>query len=228
MVNAIIVAAGKGVRMGSAQRKQYLLVAGRPILYHTLRQFDACTSVDRICLVVPKQDLDYCYEKVLTIAKLKKPVKLVPGGLERQQSVFQGLKTLDHKGGLVAIHDGVRPLIEPSIIEACILKASEKGACVPGIPLTDTIKKTSQKGEITATIQRGNLWSIQTPQVFKYRIIMDAHHRAIKEGFIGTDDASLVERIGYPVDIVNGSKTNIKITTEEDLFIVSRLLADHQ
>ena len=227
MVNAIIVAAGKGVRMGSVQRKQYLLIAGRPILYHTLRQFDACTSVDRICLVVPKQDLDYCYEKVLTTTKLIKPVKLVPGGLERQQSVFQGLKALDHKDGLVAIHDGVRPLIESSIIEACILNASENGACVPGIPVTDTIKKTDQKGKITATIQRRNLWLIQTPQVFKYRIIMEAHHRAIKERFIGTDDASLVERLGYPVAIVNGSKTNIKVTTEEDLIIASKLLVDH-
>ena len=227
-VDAIIVAAGKGVRMGSAQRKQYLLVAGRPILYHTLRQFDACTSVDRICVVVPKQDLDYCYEKVLTIAKLKKSVKLVPGGIERQQSVFRGLKTLDQQGGLVAIHDGVRPLIQPSIIEACILKASEKGACVPGIPITDTIKKANQKGKITATLQRRNLWAIQTPQVFNYQIIMEAHHSAIKEGFLGTDDASLVERLGYPVAIVNGSKTNIKVTTEEDLFIASKLLVDHQ
>ena len=228
MVNAIIVAAGKGARMGSAQRKQYLLVAGQPILYYTLRQFDACTSVDRICLVVPKQDLDYCNDEVLTTAKLIKPVKLVPGGLERQQSVFQGLEALDYKNGLVAIHDGVRPLIEPSIIEACILKASENGACVPGIPVTDTIKKTNQKGEVTATLQRGNLWSIQTPQVFEYRIIMEAHYRAIKERFVGTDDASLVERLGYPVTIVKGSKNNIKVTTEEDLFIASKLLVDQQ
>jgi 2-C-methyl-D-erythritol 4-phosphate cytidylyltransferase len=228
MVNAIIVAAGKGVRMGSAKRKQYLLVAGRPILYHTLRQFDACTSVDHICLVVPKQDLGYCYEKVTKPAKLKKPVKLIPGGLERQQSVFRGLEALDNKKGLVAIHDGVRPLIETSIIEACILNASENGACVPGIPVIDTIKRTNQKGMITSTVQRKNLWSIQTPQVFEYRIIMEAHHRAIKDAFKGTDDASLVERLGYPVAIVNGSKSNIKVTTEEDLFIASKLLAAHQ
>jgi 2-C-methyl-D-erythritol 4-phosphate cytidylyltransferase len=228
MNNAIIVAAGKGVRMGTALRKQYLLVAGQPILSHTLHQFDVCTSVDRIYLVVPKQDLVYCQEKVLPTTNLKKPVKLVTGGSDRQQSVFRGLESLEHKEGLVAIHDGVRPLIEPAIIEACVLRASEKGACVPGIPVSDTIKKADQRGVITATVQRKDLWSIQTPQVFEYRIIIDAHKRAIKEGFTGTDDASLVERLGYPVTIINGSKTNIKVTTEEDLIMASSLLTAHQ
>lgn len=225
MVSAIIVAAGEGVRMGTEQRKQYLNVAGRPILSHTLHKFDVCACVDQINLVVPKHDFEYCHEKVITAACLRKPVKLVAGGHERQQSVFRGLESLDRKQGLVAVHDGVRPLIEPSTIEACVRGASECGACIPGIHVSDTIKKADRQGMITSTVQRNGLWSVQTPQVFEYRIILEAHQRAQREGFMGTDDASLVERLGYSVNIISGSKTNIKITTEEDLVIASTLLA---
>ena len=224
MVNAIIVAAGKGKRMGTEQRKQYLIVAGRPILSHTLHRFSVCEAVEQICMVVPQKDFDFCREHVLPSAKVKKPVHLVAGGSERQQSVFCGLKELGQKEGLVAIHDGVRPLIDLSLLEDCIRGAAVSGACVPGIPVADTIKKANRKGHITATVERKGLWLIQTPQVFEYRIIMDAHKRARRDGYAATDDASLVERMGYPVSIISGSKTNIKVTTEEDLIMASALL----
>jgi len=224
MVNAIIVAAGKGVRMGTELRKQYLVAAGRPILSHTLHKFDVCTAIDKIYLVIPRHDFAYCQQKVLPAACLNNPVQLVDGATKRQQSVFRGLESLEEKEGLVAVHDGVRPLIDPSIIETCVRVAAENGACIPGIPVSDTIKKANRQGIITSTVERSGLWSIQTPQVFEYRIIIEAHQRAIHEGFTGTDDASLVERLGYPVSIINGSKTNIKITTEEDLAIASKLL----
>lgn len=224
MVNAIIVAAGKGVRMGAKLRKQYLNLAGRPILSHTLHRFSVCAAVDQICMVVPQNDFDYCRDQVLMPAGAKKPVQLVAGGYERQQSVFRGLKELGQKEGLVAIHDGVRPLIDPALIEDCIRGAAVSGACIPGIPIADTIKRADRKGHITATVKRNGLWLIQTPQVFEYRIIMEAHKRARRDGYAGTDDASLVERIGYPVDIISGSKTNIKVTNKEDLSMAAALL----
>ena len=224
MISAIIVAAGKGVRMGTELRKQYLIVAGRPILSHTLHKFDVCTTVDQICLVVPSQDLSYCREHILPAACAKKPVHLVAGGSERQQSVFRGLMSLDQDEGLVAVHDGVRPLVDPPLIEACIRGAAESGACIPGIPVTDTVKKSNRQGRITVTVKRQGLWLVQTPQVFDYRIIVEAHDRAQREGFTGTDDASLVERLGYPVCIINGSKANIKVTTAEDLIMAAALL----
>ncbi len=224
MVNVIIVAAGKGVRMGTVQRKQYLIVAGHPILSHTLQRISACAAVDHICMVIPQEDFDYCHEHILSPAEMKKPVKLVAGGSERQQSVFRGLKELGQKDGLVAIHDGVRPLIDPSLIDDCIRVAAVSGACIPGIPVADTIKKANPKGYITETVERNGLWLIQTPQVFEYRIIMDAHKRAQNDGYAGTDDASLVERMGYPVNIIRGSKANIKVTTDEDLIMAAALL----
>ena len=225
MVNAIIVAAGKGERMGPGLRKQYLIVAGRPILAHTLNKFSVCAAIDRICLVVPPGDIDFCREHVLEPLNVKKPVRLVAGGTERQHSVYRGLTDLEHKEGLVVIHDGVRPLIDPSFIEDCIHGARVSGACISGIPASDTIKKADLRGHITATVERHGLWLIQTPQVFEYQTIVNAHNRARREGYTGTDDASLVERMGCPVTVICGQKTNIKVTTEEDLKIVAALLA---
>jgi 2-C-methyl-D-erythritol 4-phosphate cytidylyltransferase len=226
MVSAIIVAAGKGRRMHAGTRKQYLTVAGRTVLGHTLKKFDVCDDVDSIYLVVPEEDFDYCREKVLSPANLRKPTHLVVGGKQRQNSVFNGLKALEQKRGLVVVHDGVRPLIEPQQISSCIAEAQESGACILGIPAFDTIKRVDDANTIEATINRECLWLAQTPQVFRYKILHRAHQKAISDGFAGTDDALLVERIGYRVKIITGSKTNLKITTTEDLAIAQALLED--
>lgn len=223
MVSAVIVAAGHGVRMQSDTRKQYLPVAGRPVLVHTLLKFDVCPLIDHICLVVPDDDLDFC-RRLFAGGRIKKSVQLVAGGRHRQQSVYNGLKSLDRKKGLVAIHDGVRPLIDPLLITACIRAAETSGACAPGIPAYDTIKRVSGEGTIAGTLERKGLWLIQTPQVFRYAIIIAAHVRALRDGYVGTDDATLVERLGFPVTLVSGSKTNIKVTTAEDLAIAAALL----
>ncbi|MFY9706395.1 MAG: 2-C-methyl-D-erythritol 4-phosphate cytidylyltransferase [Desulfobacterales bacterium] len=224
MVSAVIVAAGRGVRMQSDTRKQYLKVAGRPVLVHTLLKFDVCPLIDQICLVVPDDDIDFCRRRLLSGGPIKKPVKFVAGGRHRQQSVYNGLKSLDHKNGLVAIHDGVRPLIDPLLITACIRAAENSGACAPGIPAYDTIKRVSGEGTIAGTVERKGLWLIQTPQVFRYAIIIEAHARALRDDYVGTDDATLVERLGFPVTIISGSKSNIKVTTAEDLAMAAALL----
>ena len=224
MVSAVIVAAGRGVRMQSDTRKQYLQVADRPVLVHTLLKFDVCPLIDHICLVVPDDDLDFCRRRLLADGQIKKPIQFVAGGRNRQQSVYNGLKSLDDKKGLVAIHDGVRPLVDPLLITACIRAAETSGACAPGIPAYDTIKRVSGEGTIAGTVERKGLWLIQTPQVFRYAVISEAHDRALRDGYVGTDDATLVERLGFPVTLIGGSKSNIKVTTAEDLAMAAALL----
>jgi 2-C-methyl-D-erythritol 4-phosphate cytidylyltransferase len=224
MVSAVIVAAGRGVRMQSDTRKQYLQVAGRPVLVHTLLKFDVCPLIDHICLVVPDDDLDFCRHRLLADEPIKKTVQFVAGGRHRQQSVYNGLKSLGRKEGLVAIHDGVRPLVDPLLITACIRAAETSGACAPGIPAYDTIKRVSGEGTIAGTVERKGLWFIQTPQVFRYAVITEAHDRALRDGYVGTDDASLIERLGFPVTLISGSKSNIKVTTAEDLAMAAALL----
>ncbi len=210
--------------MQSDTRKQYLQVAGRPVLVHTLLKFDVCPLIDHICLVVPDDDLDFCRHRLLAGGTIKKTVQFVAGGRHRQQSVYNGLKSLDHKNGLVAIHDGVRPLVDPLLITACIRAAETSGACAPGLPAYDTIKRVSGEGTIAGTVERKGLWLIQTPQVFRYAVINEAHDRALRDGYVGTDDASLVERLGFPVILISGSKSNIKVTTAEDLAMAAALL----
>lgn len=212
--------------MQAGIRKQYLTIAGRTVLGHTLNKFYTCEDIDSIYLVVPEEDFDYCRKKVLSTANLCKPTQLVAGGRQRQNSVFNGLEALEQKGGLVVVHDGVRPFIEPQQISSCIAEAQAGGACILGIPAFDTIKRVDNANAIETTLNRERLWLAQTPQVFRYKILYRAHQKAISDGFAGTDDALLVERIGYRVKIITGSKTNLKITTTEDLAIAEALLAD--
>ena len=223
MVYAIIVAAGKGIRLKGALRKQYVAVNGVPILRHTLNNFDSCDQVNRIVVVVPQADLDFCRNEILMTAELRKEVHLVGGGAERQDSVFIGLKTIESNDGIVLIHDGVRPFIRQSHLVACIDGAAEFGACILGIPAFDTVKKVDSKNQITQTLKRDKLWLAQTPQAFELKLIKKAHEAAKQEGFIGTDDASLVERLGGTVKIIPGSRNNIKITDQSDLMLAQAL-----
>ena len=223
-VTAIIVAAGKGLRMKSEVRKQYLNIAGRPIVLHSLMQMDACKLVDALQLVLPGDDLDYCRDKILNGVRFRCPVKLVRGGRKRQESVMNGLRAVEGRG-LVLIHDGVRPLVRSQLIETCISEARSSGACVPGLPVHETIKEVDQSRQVRRTMARRHLWLIQTPQAFQFDIIYKAHVKALEDGFSATDDAMLVENLGQPVKVVFGSKDNIKITTGEDLAIAEVLMA---
>ncbi len=225
-VHAIIVAAGKSIRLKDAVRKQYVALDGIPILGRTLNIFDSCQRVSQIIVVVPKEDLDFCRNEILLSAKLQKDVILVAGGAERQDSVFNGLKAIESDDGIVLIHDGVRPFVRQEHLIACINGAAELGACILGIPAFDTVKKVSLTNEVTQTLKRDTLWLAQTPQAFKVKLIKKAHEAAKQEGFIGTDDASLVERLGEVVKIIPGSRSNIKITNREDLKLARAIVKD--
>ena len=222
-VYAIIVAAGKGIRLKGALRKQYVALDGVPILGLTLNKFDSCERVNQIILVVPKDDIDFCRNEILMSAKFQKDVMLIAGGVERQDSVYNGLKAVDSDDGIALIHDGVRPFVRQEHLVACINGAAELGACILGIPAFDTVKKVNATNEITQTLKRDKLWLAQTPQAFQLKLIKKAHEAAKQEGFIATDDASLVERLGEVVKIIPGSRSNIKITNQEDLKLAQAL-----
>jgi 2-C-methyl-D-erythritol 4-phosphate cytidylyltransferase len=223
MVSAIIVAAGKGIRMKGATRKQYLKISGQPILSYSLVTFEACTLIEEICLVVPKEDIHDCQNKIISKLNLKKRVHLVPGGVYRQDSVYNGLLAISKNADTVVIHDGVRPFIRPEDLISCIVCAKNVGACVLGTPVSDTLKRVDKSQMIEETLNRENIWLIQTPQAFQYDLILKAHETAKRDGIFGTDDASLVERLGVRVKIKNGSKLNIKITVKEDFAVANAL-----
>lgn len=216
---AVIVAGGKGRRMGGDTPKQYLPVAGRPLLAHTLTAFGACPDVHRLVLSVPAADVDYCRREIAGPLGLRCPVTVTAGGVERQESVYNGLKALEGGIRIVAIHDGVRPFASPDLISAVIRKADETGAAIAAMPAVDTLKTAGPDGQIQATLDRGSVWLAQTPQAFRWDLIWTAHKAARRDGILGTDDAVLVERLGHPVALVMGERFNLKITLPEDLIL---------
>jgi 2-C-methyl-D-erythritol 4-phosphate cytidylyltransferase len=220
----LIVAAGAGTRMRGKVRKQYLPLAGRPVLSYSLAAFGACRDIASIILVVPAEDLSTVRRDIVQPLRLNMPVDLVPGGQERQHSVYNGLKRVQGDSRMAVIHDGVRPFIQPEQISACIRKAEQTGACILGIPALDTLKQVSASGQIEATLDRRRIWLAQTPQAFRLELIKEAHERARQQGVTETDDAALVERLGVSVSILMGRKENIKITLPEDLPLAEAVL----
>ncbi|MGO4111404.1 2-C-methyl-D-erythritol 4-phosphate cytidylyltransferase [Paenibacillus sp. YAF4_2] len=212
----VIVAAGRGSRMGTKESKQYLPLHGKPILVHTLELFQSMDEITDIALVVGADDVERC-SLLVQEYKLGKVTAVVAGGSERQHSVFAGIKALSPDAKWVMVHDGVRPLVTPKAIRACCQKAEQSGAAVLAVPVKDTIKQVDDTGLIISTPDRRSLWAIQTPQAFRRDLLTEAHQRAGDEQFLGTDDAMVVERMGTPVIIAEGDYTNIKITTPDDL-----------
>ena len=223
--HAIIVSAGKGVRMNQSTPKQYLLLQGKPVLCHTIMAFNRCPEVDKIVLVVPEKDIQYCRGRLLSGLHTDTPINVLAGGKRRQDSVFNGILSIDDRGCIVVIHDGVRPLIQPAMISRCISKAMTSGACILGVPVQDTLKMVDGEGLIQRTIGRERLWTAQTPQAFHYQLIRDAHEAAAKAGIETTDDAALLERMGLPVSILRSTGDNLKITTNEDLLLADAILS---
>lgn len=213
-LGVIVVAAGKGTRMGTAESKQYLLLQDKPILVHTLERFNSLSLVAEIVLVTGAEDVARCQEWTQQYG-LQKVTAVIAGGTERQYSVQKGLNAIHTEW--VMVHDGVRPFVEEHDIEACYQEALKTGAAVLAVPVKDTIKQVNTSGTIVATPDRQSLWAIQTPQTFRHADLVRAHEEADQSSFVGTDDAMLVERLGVPVKVVQGSYTNIKITTPEDL-----------
>ena len=217
MICALIVAAGQGLRMDTAQRKQFLHLGDRPILTRTLQRFDRIERIERIVVAVPPSEKAYCEQEIVAPANLKKPVVLVNGGAHRQASVFNGLQSLGDAEGIVLIHDGVRPMVTEALIETCIQGALQWEACIPAVPVVDTPKQINAEGIIVSTLAREQLRMAQTPQAFRLSLICRAHAEARRLGLKATDDASLVEAMGRAVHVVDGLRENIKITTPKDL-----------
>ena len=217
-VRTIIVAGGTGKRMGGRNAKQYLLLGGKSILMRTIERFASLPfSSQTIVLVVPPSDIDYVDGEIVCPAGLSRVVRIVPGGERRQDSVWNGLTMTSGDDDITMIHDGVRPFVTERIIMDTVEEAVRSGAAVAGIPVSDTVKRVSESGTVVSTVDRSGLWAAQTPQAFKTPLIMKAYEEGFRDGYMGTDDASLVERMGHAVTMVHGSRTNIKITTPEDL-----------
>ena len=207
MNGVVIVAAGTGSRMNMGISKQFIKLEGKEII-----------------VVVVKEDESEFFKKEILDKYNFKNVKIAYGGKERQDSVYNGLKLLDEKCDVVLIHDGARPFVSDKIIDKSIEEAKEHKAIVVGVPVKDTIKVIDNDKNIVDTPNRSVLWAVQTPQTFDYNILIDAYKDAFKNKFYGTDDAMLVERIGYKVKMLEGSYNNIKITTQEDLNVGSQIL----
>jgi len=216
-VTAIIVAAGEGKRFGSS--KQFALLRRKPILEWSIEKLASHPQVNEIVLVLPDET-----RKEEFFRRHKKVCAVVGGGLRRQDSVRRGFERVDsRKAELVLIHDGVRPLISQDIITRVITEARRSGAAIPAIPVEETIKEVAQ-GEVIRTLDRQRLYKVQTPQGFSYSILEKALRQAQEEGYYGTDEAGLVERVGHKVAVVEGDPRNIKVTTPADLKIAEALL----
>ena len=206
-VSAIIVAAGSGKRFGS--KKQFEFIGKRKIIELTISKFLKISDIKNIVLVLPKEDI----KRKLDFSNR---VKIVPGGKTRQHSVFNGLSVLSSDTDIVLIHDGVRPFVSEKIIKDSIISAKKYGACVVAVPSNDTVK-ICKGGFVISTPERRNIFLAQTPQTFKYSLIMKAYKKAFEKKYFSTDDSALIEKLGKKIKIVSGDYKNIKITTREDL-----------
>ncbi|WP_027415305.1 2-C-methyl-D-erythritol 4-phosphate cytidylyltransferase [Aneurinibacillus terranovensis] len=211
-IGVVIAAAGQGKRMGGTVKKQFIEVEGKAVLLHTLDIFAGLTEVSETIVVTSAEDIEQTRVLLLPYPG----VRVITGGAERQDSVRLGLDALRHSD-YVLIHDGARPFVSRGTLKKLIRVMKDTGAATLAVPVKDTIKQVGEHGVILSTPPRKSLWAVQTPQAFHLSVIREAHERARRDGFIGTDDASLVERTGKTVFIVEGEYTNIKLTTPEDL-----------
>jgi 2-C-methyl-D-erythritol 4-phosphate cytidylyltransferase len=230
-VAAVIPAAGVGRRMQQDIPKTYLSLAGKPILIHTLEVFEKVPEVHEVLVVVHPEDLEFCQEEILAPHPLKKVLRVVPGGKERQDSVYNALKILKKEAEaleVILVHDGVRPLVTPILVGQVVAAARRHGAAILGIPCQDTLKRVSSRKEVLDTVDRRELWQVQTPQGFRATLLWQAYQEAMSRGFYATDEAALVEALGKPVMMVPGSPLNLKITTRDDLKMAEAFLACRQ
>ena len=226
-VTAIVLSAGVGRRMHSAVPKQYLDLRGKPVIAWSIDAFEKCADVDDIILVAGKQEIDLCRCEIVEKYGFHKVKKIVPGGKERGDSVLCGLRAAEADTEYVLIHDGARPLVDQKTIARAIDGAKRYGAAVVGIPAKDTIKVVDQEGIVISTPDRSTLRIVQTPQAFKYPLILHAYEKVEQDGIKVTDDAMAAEYAGHvKVQIVEGSPRNLKITTAEDIITAARLLEE--
>lgn len=203
--------------------KQYIRIGDKPILFYTLQKFEECSLVEEVILVSRDEDLPFVAAEIIDEYGFKKVRKIISGGKERQESVFLGLKAIESNPDIVVIHDGVRPFVTLEMIESGLKLCQIHGAVITAVPLTSTIKKVKDN-QVIETVNREEYWDIQTPQIFRYDLILSAHEKAASDGFIGTDDSMLVERMGTTVNVMKGAKNNIKVTTPEDLKLANYII----
>lgn len=224
---AIVVAAGEGRRIGGQISKTYLPIAGRPMVLRTLDRLFSSSALSKVVLVVAADQLLRCTDLLSGDLALRgRSVILQTGGVTRQKSVKRGLEKIGAETDVVLIHDGARPFVSPGLIDRCVSAAAEKGAVVVGLPVRDTIKVVGEDRLIQATPDRKLLWEIQTPQVFQREVIIAAHAQAERDGVEVTDDAMVVERLGKSVFVLEGERTNFKITLPEDVWLADLMIRE--
>lgn len=223
---AIILAGGKGKRMKAPVSKQFIEIDGKPLIYHTIKKFEACDNIDEIVLVLPKDEIEYFNNNIQ--ARFNFNInKIVIGGSERQDSVYNALQQLDNPD-IVLIHDGARAFVTLDIIENGIKFACKYGAAAPGVTPKDTIKIKNSKSFSEDTPDRAKLVAVQTPQCFRYDLIKECHDKVKKDSIVVTDDTMVVETFGNQVYLYEGDYKNIKITTEEDLILAKEFIQEQK
>ncbi|MBU1627151.1 2-C-methyl-D-erythritol 4-phosphate cytidylyltransferase [bacterium] len=222
---AIITAGGKGSRFGGEITKQFITIEGKSILSHVISRFDSCDLIDAVYIAVPEKSIQNCIDKCIEPFKFQKVKKVIPGGKERSDSVYNCLEVVDESYEIVVIHDGVRIFVSDTMIQDSINAAKKYGASICAIPLRDTIKSVSKKLFIRETKVRDNIFCVQTPQAFKRELILKAFKKAGLSRGNFTDDSSFIEKYtSCKVKVVKGSIFNLKITEEEDLLIARLFL----
>ncbi len=214
--------------MGGAVPKQFLALGGQPLVVHTLRVLQDSSAVHEIILAVPAADREYCLTHIITPHHFTKVTKIVAGGEHRQDSVRHALAKVDPETDFVLVHDAVRPFLTERMVRQVLEQATMHGAAIVALPMRDTVKQVGNDRVILRTVDRGQLWLAQTPQAFRRDWLDHAHRKALGEGIQATDDAHLVELLGHPVVVVDGSGENIKVTRPEDLVIAEAILAARQ
>ena len=225
LVVALVPAAGRGLRMGGSVPKQFLSLGGEPLIIQSLRILQAAPVIDRIILAVPSMEVEYCEREIVSRHGFTKVTQVVVGGAERQDSVRCALAHVPSDSEIVLIHDAVRPFVTAQMVAEVVAAARKEGAAIIALPMRDTVKQVRTDGKIERTVDRSPLWLAQTPQAFRRDWIEAAHRKAHAEGVRATDDAFLVEWLGYSVAVVEGSGENIKVTRPEDLVIGEAILA---
>lgn len=223
---AIILAAGQGKRMKTKVQKQFLMLQGKPLLYYSLACFQKSDEIQEIVVVTGKESIDYCRSEIIEKYRFTKVKSIAEGGKERYDSVYAGLEACSADTDYVFIHDGARPFVTEDIIKRTKEVAVTYQACIAGMPSKDTVKIIDENNMVSATPERSRVWSVQTPQVFLYSLIKEAHDTARSVSMQGiTDDAMVVEQYkNTPVHIVEGAYENIKITTPEDILVAEKIL----
>jgi 2-C-methyl-D-erythritol 4-phosphate cytidylyltransferase len=224
-VVAVIPAAGAGVRMARKKAKQFLEIHGKPMLALTMERFQLSQAIHTIIAVVPSDQIHFCRTEMVEKYNLTKVVKVVAGGNRRQDSVRMGIEASEGRCEIVLIHDGVRPFIDEPLIERVVAAATMHRAVIAALPAKETVKEVDENGFVVTTYDRKSVWSVQTPQAFRYEDILKGHRLALEQGWGEvTDDALLIERMGIPIKVVQGSESNIKITTPLDFELADFLL----